>query len=111
MTWKVAISVLAAIAILGGRCLADTVSVRATAAVPTGAPILVADVADIDGESAVTTGAVVVLDAAAAAKRRTRDGVISIELSEVRRALASAAGVTVCRRPGKFLRVLRLQSL
>ena len=26
-------------------------------------------------------------------------------------ALASAAGVTVCRRPGKFLRVLRFQSL
>ncbi|HEX2836544.1 MAG TPA: flagellar basal body P-ring formation chaperone FlgA [Phycisphaerales bacterium] len=97
MTWKFAISVLAAIAILGVRCLADTVSVRATATVPTGAPVLLADIADIEGESVAATGAVVVLDAAAAAKRRMRDGVISIELSEVRRALAGASGVNMGR--------------
>lgn len=97
MTWTFAISLLAALALLGFPCLADTVRVRATAAVPAGAPVLVADIADIEGESVAATGAVVVLDAAAATKRRTREGVISIELPEVRRALASAAGVNMGR--------------
>ena len=70
MTWTFAISLLAALALLGFPCLADTVRVRATAAVPAGAPVLVADIADIEGESVAATGAVVVLDAAAATKRR-----------------------------------------
>lgn len=97
MTLRFTIFVLTAVALVDVRCLADSVTVRTAASIPAGTPVRISDIADVEGESAATTGAVVVLDAAAAAKRRTREGVISIELSEVRRALAGASGINMGR--------------
>ncbi|MFO0831396.1 MAG: flagella basal body P-ring formation protein FlgA [Phycisphaerales bacterium] len=84
-------------ALLSSGAAADTVSLRASASLAQGVAVRVADIADVQGESAVSTRDIVVLDAAAAAKRAGRDGVVSIELAEVRRALNGAKGVNVGR--------------
>ncbi len=65
---------------------------------PAGDPVRVGDIADIDGTGVgATVNDIIVLDASTAAKRAAKDGTVSVNLGDVRRALVASKGVNMGR--------------
>lgn len=77
------------------HAVGDTITLRPAATIAPGSPVLVSDIAHVQGDEGV--GNVVVLDAPAAAQRAGKDGTLSLTLAEVRRALASNKSINMGR--------------
>lgn len=76
----ITLSMLSALSALGPACLAGTITLRASAAVNTGAPITLGDIATLEGDDALSLGGVVIREADAKHSR-------PVTLGEVRAAL------------------------
>ena len=91
-----ALPALCALLLGFGASAQDSLTLRSSVTLAPGSPVTIADIADVRGEQAQSLRAVVVLDAASAAKRDP-DGFLSISLADIRSVLMNRKDVNLGR--------------